>query len=65
MADDLREPSPAASPWAAGAAGAARLAPGGLRSLILEKERELHDINEFRIKTLEVNARVSGIHWCL
>ncbi|KAG6621959.1 Coiled-coil domain-containing protein 57 [Phytophthora cinnamomi] len=27
--------------------------PGNIRSLILEKEKELHDINEYRIRTLE------------
>ncbi|KAL3663951.1 hypothetical protein V7S43_010840 [Phytophthora oleae] len=32
---------------------AARVGPGNIRSLILEKEKELHDINEYRIRTLE------------
>lgn len=32
---------------------AARLAPPNIRALILEKEKELHDINEYRIRTLE------------
>uniref|UniRef100_K3WZT4 Uncharacterized protein n=1 Tax=Globisporangium ultimum (strain ATCC 200006 / CBS 805.95 / DAOM BR144) TaxID=431595 RepID=K3WZT4_GLOUD len=35
----------------------ARLAPGSIRSLILEKEKELHDINEYRIRTLEALLR--------
>jgi hypothetical protein len=30
-----------------------RTSPGNIRSLILEKEKELHDINEYRIHTLE------------
>ncbi|DAZ96512.1 TPA: LOW QUALITY PROTEIN: hypothetical protein N0F65_008063, partial [Lagenidium giganteum] len=32
---------------------AGRVSPGNIRSLILEKEKELHDINEYRIRTLE------------
>lgn len=35
----------------------ARMAPGNIRSLILEKEKELHDINEYRIRTLEALLR--------
>lgn len=34
-----------------------RLAPGDIRSLIQEKEKELHDINEYRIRTLEALLR--------
>lgn len=47
----------AASPSSASSASAARLAPSNIRSLILEKERELHDINEYRIRTLEALLR--------
>lgn len=36
---------------------AARVGPGNIRSLILEKEKELHDINEYRIRTLEALLR--------
>ncbi|KAK1934616.1 Coiled-coil domain-containing protein 57 [Phytophthora citrophthora] len=36
---------------------AARVSPGNIRSLILEKEKELHDINEYRIRTLEALLR--------
>ncbi|OQR85827.1 hypothetical protein THRCLA_10630 [Thraustotheca clavata] len=32
-------------------------APDNIRSLILEKEKELHDINEYRIRTLESMLR--------
>ncbi|GLE05521.1 hypothetical protein PINS_up014544 [Pythium insidiosum] len=35
----------------------ARVSPGDIRSLILEKEKELHDINEYRIRTLETLLR--------
>ncbi|KAF1779095.1 hypothetical protein GQ600_5857 [Phytophthora cactorum] len=35
----------------------ARVGPGNIRSLILEKEKELHDINEYRIRTLEALLR--------
>ncbi|TMW65974.1 hypothetical protein Poli38472_003739 [Pythium oligandrum] len=35
----------------------ARVSPGNIRSLILEKEKELHDINEYRIRTLETLLR--------
>ncbi|KAJ0410722.1 hypothetical protein ATCC90586_006825 [Pythium insidiosum] len=34
-----------------------RVSPGDIRSLILEKEKELHDINEYRIRTLETLLR--------
>lgn len=47
-------PPPSSS---AAAALAARIAPGNIRSLILEKEKELHDINEYRIRTLEALLR--------
>lgn len=36
---------------------AARLSPPNIRALILEKEKELHDINEYRIRTLEALLR--------
>lgn len=36
---------------------AARVGPGNIRTLILEKEKELHDINEYRIRTLEALLR--------
>ncbi|RLN94726.1 hypothetical protein BBJ28_00015786 [Nothophytophthora sp. Chile5] len=36
---------------------AGRVGPGNIRSLILEKEKELHDINEYRIRTLEALLR--------
>ncbi|KAI9998479.1 hypothetical protein PInf_002867 [Phytophthora infestans] len=36
---------------------AARVGPSNIRSLILEKEKELHDINEYRIRTLEALLR--------
>ncbi|CEG44098.1 uncharacterized protein PHALS_14364 [Plasmopara halstedii] len=36
---------------------AARVSPGNIRTLILEKEKELHDINEYRIRTLEALLR--------
>lgn len=50
--------STAAAASAAGASGvSARMAPGNIRSLILEKEKELHDINEYRIRTLEALLR--------
>lgn len=38
-------------------ATSARMGPGNIRSLILEKEKELHDINEYRIRTLEALLR--------
>ena len=45
---DSPAPPLAAAPFAAGES-----APGHLRGLILQKEKELHDINEYRIHTLE------------
>ncbi|CAI5745574.1 unnamed protein product [Peronospora destructor] len=36
---------------------AMHVGPGNIRSLILEKEKELHDINEYRIRTLETVLR--------
>ena len=36
---------------------AVRVGPENIRSLILEKEKELHDINEYRIRTLETLLR--------
>ncbi|KAF1781241.1 hypothetical protein GQ600_16075 [Phytophthora cactorum] len=45
----------------------ARVGPGNIRSLILEKEKELHDINEYRIRTLEALLRdkssMEGSKW--
>lgn len=42
----------------------ARMAPGSIRSLILEKEKELHDINEYRIRTLEALLRDKVARCC-
>lgn len=53
----LSSTSPASAPPASALAGGVRLAPGSIRSLILEKERELHDMNEYRIRTLEALLR--------
>jgi hypothetical protein len=53
----LSSMSSASAPPPSVSASGARLAPGSIRSLILEKERELHDINEYRIRTLEALLR--------